>query len=186
MRGSDILVEIENYLEHWRDDKEGREDYAGLDVFCVFYFYLSDHIGSTKISCKTAFSHHRDCSTRHLNRGNRGNTRNLQLWSLPDYIHKEGSILSAQRPVQNSPEWWLCPPWKPQIWWKNVISKDLSCNVYSYPISNMKATWRKAEKLAMETQKTKDFIKVKNIKLTVLWSLPMLEAINWMMAKVAQ
>lgn len=64
--GADLFVEIENYLEHGRDDKEGREDEAWVDVSSVLCFYLFDHIGSTKICCETAFSHHWDQSPPHL------------------------------------------------------------------------------------------------------------------------
>ena len=64
--GADLLVEIENYLEHRREDKEGREDEAWLEVFSVLSFYLFEDICSTKICCETAFSHHWNHSPRHL------------------------------------------------------------------------------------------------------------------------
>ena len=54
-----------------------------------------------------------------------------------------------------------------------------------YPKSNMKATWRKAEKLAIDTQKTKKILWIPK-KSRNKYVLPMLKKCEWMMAKVYQ
>ena len=105
LRGPDLFVEIENYLEHRGEDEECREDEAWLDVFSVLSFYLFDHLCSTKICCQAAFSHHWDRSARHLKDGvNRTLSEPCNLGWLPGCIQTGGAPLSAERQTQNSSE----------------------------------------------------------------------------------